>query len=694
MTIVQALTQLKDNLRTWVTNNLKLKVDKEEGKGLSTNDFTDADAAVTRTLFKSYAVDEPFIAQTLTLAASEDGTTYSADFNSPFFALGESIAKNEKFISVIINGTQFEGFINELITGLYLISESSDAGSTWAIINGIGTRYNTRFSCTSSFLEQIGFDFDSLKLDLVVSYPEPLSFKIPSIYMQIDETLSEYSIAPVQNKAVAAGIEEAKTYTQDYADSSLLYNSIKASDDGDGIITLGVTPRDNNLIAPGLYAPYSNFTILKASWDDLVAAGDIRINPNSSYLYMSSHVLNGELALPSNVVCDSNSLSNCTELTAVYIPATMELDSTNLFGGCSKLKLILVDAKNPGLYSKNALNTVNYNCVIASESQTVLAGCGTSIIPCREDVTTIGTNAFRNSALTNLSIPANITTIGEKAFENSENLTDIEVLNNNIIFKDNPFKGTAYYKNEANWEDDLFYIGNSLLEAKTTITGPCTVKDGITTVVSNAFNECVDLTEVTLPESLQNIGYFAFNKCQNLTGILIPDGVVSIESGAFYKSGITSLNIPASVNQIGDTNIVAGCDNLASITVDSANTGYSADGNCLMSHHGTVLLSGCNNSIIPETVQIISNSAFSGLTKLTTIKIPKAVHTISVCAFSDCTNLQGIYLPKSLKEIGINAFTRSGITDIYYAGTEDDWANIDKYVNDFDKITVHFNCIY
>ena len=43
MTILEALVQLRDDLKTWVTNNLKVKVDIEDGKGLSTNDYTTAE---------------------------------------------------------------------------------------------------------------------------------------------------------------------------------------------------------------------------------------------------------------------------------------------------------------------------------------------------------------------------------------------------------------------------------------------------------------------------------------------------------------------------------------------------------------------------------------------------------------------------------------------------------------------------
>lgn len=43
MTIIEALVQLRNDLKLWVANNLRMKVDKEDGKGLSSNDYTDED---------------------------------------------------------------------------------------------------------------------------------------------------------------------------------------------------------------------------------------------------------------------------------------------------------------------------------------------------------------------------------------------------------------------------------------------------------------------------------------------------------------------------------------------------------------------------------------------------------------------------------------------------------------------------
>ena len=51
MNIIEALIKLRNDLKLWVANNLNLKVDKVEGKGLSTNDYTETDkTALTQTI--------------------------------------------------------------------------------------------------------------------------------------------------------------------------------------------------------------------------------------------------------------------------------------------------------------------------------------------------------------------------------------------------------------------------------------------------------------------------------------------------------------------------------------------------------------------------------------------------------------------------------------------------------------------
>ena len=74
----------------------------------------------------------------------------------------------------------------------------------------------------------------------------------------------------------------------------------------------------------------------------------------------------------------------------------------------------------------------------------------------------------------------------------------------------------------------------------------------ITGIYASAFENCDDLTSVTIPNSITSIGNFAFSSSSGLTSITIPNSVTSIGGGAFSScSGLTSVTIPNSVTSIG-----------------------------------------------------------------------------------------------------------------------------------------------
>ena len=90
---------------------------------------------------------------------------------------------------------------------------------------------------------------------------------------------------------------------------------------------------------------------------------------------------------------------------------------------------------------------------------------------------------------------------------------------------------------------------------------------------------------LTIPDTINGkkvtgIGWGAFEDCRNLTSITIPNSVISIESRAFhYCSSLTSITIPESVTSIGEDIVFYGCSSLTSINVSENNKNYcSVDG--------------------------------------------------------------------------------------------------------------------
>ena len=72
----------------------------------------------------------------------------------------------------------------------------------------------------------------------------------------------------------------------------------------------------------------------------------------------------------------------------------------------------------------------------------------------------------------------------------------------------------------------------------------------------------------------------------------------------------------------------------------------------------------------------VPKECFHNCGKLSSITLNEGISYIGADAFSCCYALKSIVIPKSVTSIGSDAFTSSGLTDVYYPGTEDEWNKI------------------
>ena len=277
-------------------------------------------------------------------------------------------------------------------------------------------------------------------------------------------------------------------------------------------------------------------------------------------------------------------------------------------------------------------------------------------------VTSIGKYAFRDcSGLTSVTIPNSVTSIGESAFYKSS-VTSVTIGNSVTSIGESAF-----------WD----------CSGLTSVTIP----NSVTKIGDHAFYGCTGLTSVTIPNSVTTIGNWAFGDCSGLTSVTIPNSVTSIGESAFGRcSGLTSVTIPNSVTKIDD-NAFYRCSGLEEIIVDNGNTVYDSRDNCnaIIKTNTNTLITGCKNTIIPNSVTSIGNRAFVGCTGLTSVVVPNSVTSISNWAFYECYNAKIKAFPRPYSQLKDGWRTEFGKL-VLVGGRLYDYSNIGKHQESIDFV--------
>ena len=421
----------------------------------------------------------------------------------------------------------------------------------------------------------------------------------------------------------------------------------------------------------------------------------------------------------------SQAFKNCTQLTgALTIPEGVTTIAYQAFYGCTGI--------DGDLTLPSTLTTLNgqafYGCINMTGDITIAGGVnwiggsgGEKVFyNCRslnsvvisQGVTTIGSYSFQNcTGLQSISIPASVTLLTQGAFDNTQNLSTITIDANNTTYEDGGEGGNCIIRksnhhlivgckgtvipNTVTQIEEYAFKGSRI----TSINIPASV----ISIYGQAFAYCRQLASMTVDYSntvfedrgcnciISTSGNSINFGCKNtnITGA----GVKELLQYAFKGSGITSINIPASITKIYETTF-NDCD-IESITIDPNNTTYEDGGegaNCIIRKLDKLLLYGCKNSNIPTGVTSISNYAFQNCTGLVSITIPGTSTVIGGNAFSGCTSLETLILSEGVTTLSQYAFDGcTGLTSITIPSSITSFSNY-AFRNCTGLTHITFNC--
>lgn len=278
-----------------------------------------------------------------------------------------------------------------------------------------------------------------------------------------------------------------------------------------------------------------------------------------------------------------------------------------------------------------------------------------------KNLRTIGEEAFSNcKKLTTVHFPDKIDSIATRAFYKSGLSGEFNVPKQLRVVGKQAFGSTKFNKVVIHSDvlaakDNTVYTlyGNSVFADCDELT-EVIVKEGCT-MLELGFSHCTSLTKVSLPSTLEQIGYlsgsthnYIFSRCEKLEKIILPEKLWFIGYNAFSYTALKEIDIPDNVKYIW-TYAFNNCELLEKVILPSA---------LIKIDHGG--FEGCKmlyNITIPEKVTEIGNSAFEGCTSLQSISFEGNVSSIGKEALINCTSLNTVILPSGLESLGSSAFS-------------------------------------
>lgn len=367
---------------------------------------------------------------------------------------------------------------------------------------------------------------------------------------------------------------------------------------------------------------------------------------------------------------DAKAFENCISLREVEIPESVKYIDPTAFDGCINLNIIAPEGTVGYEFFKNfdrsdiaSSEVSDVKNVYKTKGDTIgSSGYVSNVNPDNGvingliDASKDPSNIEWMPSVDSLSSPEDSSVLGKtivvsgKAvfFINREmqvNQLDANDVSNNIIV-DDPASDESDLDISKDVADNSVAIYDS---GKGGFLPKYTEVDG--KIAGLAYYAAQDMNDYKLPTGIKDIGDFSFAR-SNIFSIDIPEGVKSIGYGAFYHcDNLSDVTIPASVESID----AYAFNNTPYLNQFKSNVG---NGEFLVVGDGLLIAyNGIGRSVnIPNNVKKICSGVFMDNGDLEAVYIPDSVENIESDAFRNCKNLNVIEGGKGLSYIGDRAF--------------------------------------
>lgn len=422
----------------------------------------------------------------------------------------------------------------------------------------------------------------------------------------------------------------------------------------------------------------------------LIESGFI-YNSNKTALYFVPLELKGDYKVSESVSSiGMNAFYNCTDIRSIIFPDSLSSIGDGAFIGCHGLTSVILPSsiKTIGQYIFSGCtglkkcsypNTISNPfpeevCSVAYPPEYAIIDNG-FVYGREKSIIYFAPHDFKGE----LIVQEPMKKIESKAFIMCSGLTSVICESSNPpLMADDAFEGLyeqallSVPENAVNnylatsWS--LFKNirqGNSDIELKTYSDGVLNYRllsssessiNNLAIVIPDDYSS---LTEVTIPQRftiedesgqasryyVDAIGYNAFKDCKRLTSVSFHSRseLKIIGEYAFAGTGITSINVPETVEFIGNY-AFRGCSSLSSI-------------------------------VIPKGVTSISEGAFMNVTALSSVSLNEGLKTIGENAFNG-SGFESIFLPSTIVSIGADAFNVLKLCNVNISNLNA-WCNID-----------------